>query len=736
MDTKSKKSHKLTTIIITLCILLPAFIITSLYPKISSAMERSKEKKYEEYKEGHGHVGPEWEVDEKFLNYAMEASYYVYGILLQEATEESVDFRVLDWSGWVTDYNYVAEVFGYSATYNYNGQTTGVEKGNFGHYEDIGYLTFEFDEKGNLAGNIQIEEAGENTIWVPNNDDYDLHFVAMESVEQYERNVRTYESANNVDINEEQLKPKNFKITFALREDWQNDMVWLCDYFYYSTEGLLFDVGGVWIMLAAILFVAFMALILPFFKGLHTGWEKLFSIPFEFVICLAVGAVGAFYGMFYAMGATCMLKEFPTFGIIDIVVGQNVSYGALLALNMLGWAICFFLEYIVIASIRQLIAKPIYYLKHRILIVIILRWLKNQCMKVYARLTQIDMKEKCNKYIFMIVLVNFAIIAGASSLLFLVASALFYFDDFVFVMWIFTIITLVIYSILLYVFLFKFAEKLQKQYDSVLNATSQMASGNLKIKLESDLGVFEPLGNSLEKIQQGFEKAVVEEAKSQNMKTELITNVSHDLKTPLTAIITYVDLLKQEDITVEEQKTYIDTLDKKSQRLKVLIEDLFEVSKAQSGNVHMNFMDVDVVSLMKQVRSEMSEQFEASNLTFRWGLPEEKILLSLDGQRTYRVFENLLNNALKYAMPYSRVFVDVVDLGSQVKVIFRNTSALELDFNPERLTERFVRGDASRQSEGSGLGLAIAKSFVELQNGQFTIEVDGDLFKVILVWNK
>ena len=237
-------------------------------------------------------------------------------------------------------------------------------------------------------------------------------------------------------------------------------------------------------------------------------------------------------------------------------------------------------------------------------------------------------------------------------------------------------------------------------------------------------------------MQQGFEKAVVEEAKSQSMKTELITNVSHDLKTPLTAIITYVDLLKKEDTTEDERKVYIDTLDKKSQRLKVLIEDLFEVSKAQSGNVQMNFMDVDIVSLLKQVKSEMEDSLEASDLTFRWNLPEEKVMLSLDGQRTYRVFENLISNALKYSMPYSRVYVDVENEKDVVKVIFRNTSAQELDFDPERLTERFVRGDASRKSEGSGLGLAIAKSFVELQNGKFKIEVYGDLFKVILTWNK
>ena len=194
--------------------------------------------------------------------------------------------------------------------------------------------------------------------------------------------------------------------------------------------------------------------------------------------------------------------------------------------------------------------------------------------------------------------------------------------------------------------------------------------------------------------------------------------------------------LKKEDITEEERKSYVQTLDQKSQRLRVLIEDLFEVSKAHSGNVTMNFMDVDIVNLMKQVRMEMEDQIEASNLTFRFNLPEEKIILSLDGQRTYRIFENLLSNALKYAMPHSRVSVYILQNTEEVKVVFRNISAQELGYEPDRLTERFVRGDASRNSEGSGLGLAIAKSFTELQNGKMNIEVDGDLFKVTLIWTK
>ena len=231
-------------------------------------------------------------------------------------------------------------------------------------------------------------------------------------------------------------------------------------------------------------------------------------------------------------------------------------------------------------------------------------------------------------------------------------------------------------------------------------------------------------------------RASIEREKSTSLQKDLIANVSHDLKTPLTAIVTYVDLLKKDDLTEEDRKKYVGILDQKSQRLKVLIEDLFEVSKAASGNIQMNFMDVDVVSLMKEIRLEMEEKILASDLNFKWNLPEEKLILLLDGQKTFRIFENLLNNILKYSLPYSRVYVDIINEDQQVRIVFRNISAMELPEDVERLTERFVRGDESRQTDGSGLGLAIVKSFVELQNGKFEITMDGDLFKATILWNK
>ncbi len=302
--------------------------------------------------------------------------------------------------------------------------------------------------------------------------------------------------------------------------------------------------------------------------------------------------------------------------------------------------------------------------------------------------------------------------------------------------WVGGVVGAIIYTIILYVLVKNKCSQIQGEYKKLLDMTRMISAGDLNTETDEDMGIFNPIRDELAAIRNGFRKAVNDEVRSRNMKTELITNVSHDLKTPLTAIITYVDLLKKEGISKEERKDYVDTLDKKSQRLKVLIEDLFEVSKATSDNIVMNFEEVDLVSLMKQVRLENEDKIKNSELDFRWNLPEEKCVLTLDPQRTFRVMENLVQNILKYSMPHSRVYIDLKDTGLEVTVNLKNMSATEMNFSPEQITERFVRGDLSRNTEGSGLGLAIAQSFIELQKGTFRVETDGDLFKVTICWKR
>jgi len=197
-----------------------------------------------------------------------------------------------------------------------------------------------------------------------------------------------------------------------------------------------------------------------------------------------------------------------------------------------------------------------------------------------------------------------------------------------------------------------------------------------------------------------------------------------------------VDLLKDENITSEERTSYVSTLDMKSQRLKHLIEDLFEVSKASSNNITLNLMEVDLVNLMKQVLLETEDKLRQSEIEVRLQLPEDKVILILDSEKTYRIFENLIINIAKYAMPHSRAYITLETPSDKVVVTLKNVSATELDFHTEEITERFVRGDQARNTEGSGLGLAIVKSFTELQGGRFEIFVDGDLFKAVITWKR
>lgn len=276
--------------------------------------------------------------------------------------------------------------------------------------------------------------------------------------------------------------------------------------------------------------------------------------------------------------------------------------------------------------------------------------------------------------------------------------------------------------------------KLLKALEQLYHRTNQLADGNFEQTVCEDVGSFAPLFSNLEVIHHTFKKAVIQEVKSQNMKTELISNISHDLKTPLTSIINYVDFLKDENLPSEKRREYLSILDKKSIRLKSLIEDLFEASKAASGNIELQLENLDLVALLKQTLGELSEKLEVHNLQLRTTFPDTKCLSYLDGRRTYRIFENLISNISKYAQPGSRVYIQVFQQATSIEVIFKNISAYEMTFDTTTITDRFNRGDASRHTDGSGLGLAIAKSLTELQDGNFEIYIDGDLFKVTLTF--
>lgn len=276
------------------------------------------------------------------------------------------------------------------------------------------------------------------------------------------------------------------------------------------------------------------------------------------------------------------------------------------------------------------------------------------------------------------------------------------------------------------------ALKKVKSFNRIKEGVEHIKNGDLQHRIEIDgKGEFSQLAGNINRITEGLNKSVDSEIKSERLKTELITNVSHDIRTPLTSIITYVDLLKIEN-DPEKIAEYVDVLDQKSKRLKHLTDDLFEAAKASSGSMPVQLERIDIVSLLTQGIGEMDEKIEASALEFKFAHPTEKVYVKADGKLLWRSIENLFSNIFKYAQPASRVYIDVEDLGNEIRVTLKNISAYELNISADELMERFKRGDESRSSQGSGLGLSIAESLIYNQRGKFLVQVDGDLFKVMI----
>ncbi|WP_409272747.1 histidine kinase dimerization/phospho-acceptor domain-containing protein [Neobacillus sp. SCS-31] len=277
-----------------------------------------------------------------------------------------------------------------------------------------------------------------------------------------------------------------------------------------------------------------------------------------------------------------------------------------------------------------------------------------------------------------------------------------------------------------------FSLKKIKAFQAIQDGVEKIKDGDIHHRIYvGEKGEFAGLAANINSITDGLKKAVDSELKSERLKTELITNVSHDIRTPLTSIITYVDLLKREKDPAKAEE-YIDVLDQKSKRLKVLTDDLFEAAKASSGNIPVQLERIDMVSLLTQGLGEVNDKIEASGLDFKINYPNEKIIVTADGKLLWRSIENILSNIFKYALPGSRVYIQVEDTGNEILLSFKNISAYELNISADELMERFKRGDESRSNQGSGLGLSIVKSLIEIQGGKFVIQIDGDLFKSVI----
>ena len=292
------------------------------------------------------------------------------------------------------------------------------------------------------------------------------------------------------------------------------------------------------------------------------------------------------------------------------------------------------------------------------------------------------------------------------------------------------------FFILIAIWVYAFAKMHQwlVRYIEIKNAINEIYIGNTEVHLDEKRykGSLNSMAIQVNDITGGLSNAIQEKLKSERLKTELITNVSHDIKTPLTSIINYVDLLKKEKMPNEQAEEYLNILDNKSQRLKRLTEDLVEASKASSGNIKLNIEKLNVNELLKQVSGEFEDKFKLRNLEEVMSLPEKNVYINADSRYMYRILENMYSNISKYAMDNTRVYIDVIPNNNRITIQMKNISKEKLNISTEELMQRFVRGDSARNTEGSGLGLSIATSLTTLQGGTFNIYLDGDLYKVII----
>ena len=298
----------------------------------------------------------------------------------------------------------------------------------------------------------------------------------------------------------------------------------------------------------------------------------------------------------------------------------------------------------------------------------------------------------------------------------------------------FLVITFI--SVILALILLSIIKKRTKAIQAIADTLSKMANNEITSEIYvKGNGLIANIAKDVNTVREGFAISNQKQSNSERLKTELITNVSHDLRTPLTSVLNYVDLAKRSDITEEERQEYLQIIDNKSKRLKVLIDDLFEASKMASGAVELNKEQVDLVALMYQALAEYEDRFEDQKLIVRTKTSNQHMYAYCDGRKMYRVFENLFSNVIKYAQPATRVYLEMTYEGSEIIITLKNISNYELGFDVSELAERFKRGDSSRHTEGSGLGLSIVKSILELHGAAFELSQDGDLFKVIIKIN-
>ncbi len=559
---------------------------------------------------------------------------------------------------------------------------------------------------------IRFDEDGNATI---NGDFYNMGF-ALTPIDEYSR-FSDYGSTyyiNGYDLELSKLdvsvkNPKNMEIIIQVPKEVVKDGNFIANRIYNASQTAE-------VPLTAMIVGAIIIGIYMFFYPISIVREvnpyysfqkmKLEIALILFTLILGFGGTGMIYLSMISIDGT-LIESFKN-------INGTIAEWGIVIINVAAWMLFFLLVSIAYFIIKKIFVKGFWKsIKEDTVIGSIVCGISHYM----SRLADFDLKDPLHKRLFIFILIQIGIV--------FVLCFFFAFGSFL----------AILYGIFLYIWLRKRLEKIQEDYGVILKQTAALKEGNFRVEMSEDVGLFESMKDDLLGIRVGFEKAVKEEMKSQNMKTELISNVSHDLKTPLTGIRNYIELLQQEEISEEQQQEYLKMLEQYSHRLQVLMEDLFEISKANSGNIQLEMTKLDIVALVEQVQAECSEGLTEHQLDVVWSLPEESnVYVMLDGNKAYRIFENLFVNVQRYAMEHTRVYIDIKKYAGYVRIECKNISKEPLNFDPREIMERFVRGDKSRHDGGSGLGLAIVKSFTEAMQGTFTIETDGDLFKAILTF--
>ena len=533
-----------------------------------------------------------------------------------------------------------------------------------------------------------------------------LHYF---DVTQEKGNIVTYQ-VNDEKFTQSQVviqNPRQMKIMFRIPEKVVKDQGVIARTVYDWTNYTQFSVIAALIgTLLLILYLLFYPISIVEEVNPFLTFKKVkFGILF---ILLATGITMGTAGVLALSGATISGTLLSVLNEYHIMMPQQLLFLA----NLVCWMLYFLMVSIALFEIKYIFVKGFWrFLREDTLVGSMVSGIHRHI----DSLADIDLKDDATRCLLKFMLLQIAI---------MIVLCLF---------WWFGMFLAILYGFALFMWLKQKLNSIQSDYEILLKQSQELKEGNFQTELPADVGIFNALKDEFSEIRTGFEKAVQEETKSQNMKTELISNVSHDLKTPLTGIRNYVELLQQEGISEEQRKEYVSMLDQYARRLHILMEDLFEVSKANSGNIQLDMVELDIIALVEQVQAECSELLQERQLEVVWNRHDLKqVSVMLDGNKAFRIFENLFINIHHYALAHTRVYIDIRQVKDQVRIECKNISKEPLNFDADDIVDRFVRGDKSRHDGGSGLGLAIAKSFTEAMKGSFRIETDGDLFKAIV----